>query len=261
MTALAALNAYPSMALDSALSKVRNPHPDIGAPRHFAPYVVSEAKRLLASAERAAEPATSRDWAEFLAPVAAVVANGPAKEGYVAACRAFEFAMPAMPRAVLTKDRQREAMRRFTFWPKPAEMSAWLDAEAAPIHRDIIALRQVAQAQVTPADPPKPVMSDEERTAFGDLMTARIAALKASAAEQERARKPVRPCHLSGEQLRVAREQAAAAWRTRGLPWEAYPTKPEEPPPDPLAHPDATLALAVAPAMREAAQREREAAE
>lgn len=258
MTALAALNAYPSMALDSAMSKVRNPHPDIGAPPHFPPYVVAEAKRLHAAAERAAEPATSRDWAEFLAPIAAVVANAPTKDGYVAACRAFEFAMPAMPRAVLSRDRQREAMRRFTFWPKPAELSVWLDAEAAPIWREIVVLRQVAQAKITPDEPPKPSMTDEERAAFEDLMTARIAAMKAAGIEQERARKPVKPCHLSGEQLRIAREQAAEAWRTRGLPWQAYPAKAEAPPPDPLAHPHATAALAVAPAMREHARRARE---
>ena len=247
MTALAALNAYPSMALDSAMSKVRNPHPDIGAPRHFPPYVVAEAKRLHAAAERAAEPATSRDWAEFLAPIAAVVANAPTKDGYVAACRAFEFAMPAMPRAVLSRDRQREAMRRFTFWPKPAELSVWLDAEAAPIWREIVVLRQVAQAKITPDEPPKPSMTDEEREptaeerASADAMVARIEALaREHDAANARPSRPLPDVTLSRPILDALRQSAGIAS------------------PDPTVRASVALAHAVAPAMREAARRERE---
>lgn len=199
-----------SQALTAVLAAVTNPHPDIGAPRSFPAHVHDEALARLSQLRDQAKPATAREWGAFLAPLMGIAANTPPREAIPAYCRALEFAMPSMPASVLTEDRSREALRRFTFWPKPAELAAWLEPEARAIHAEVSALRQIvakAPTQPKPSDPAP--MSVDQRDAWQARWMQMRAALQAGTREAEERLAPVRhnlrPGHLTGETLRQAR--------------------------------------------------------
>lgn len=138
----------PAMSpwLRDAMDRAMNPHPDVGADLAVAPEVRAEAARLVARFDAMLAPATLEDWHRFLKPLAYLPAAPSSREDMAKACGLMAFAMPELPAVLLTNARQSEALRRFTFWPKPAEMHEWLGPQARPLHAQRSAVVAVAQA-------------------------------------------------------------------------------------------------------------------
>lgn len=75
--------------------------------------------------------ATARDWAVFLRPLLASIANPPSREDFALRCEALAAALPDAAAEMLVSWRQEEAMRRFHFMPSVAEVADWLREELA----------------------------------------------------------------------------------------------------------------------------------
>lgn len=75
--------------------------------------------------------ATARDWAVFLRPLLASIANPPSREDFALRCEALAAALPDVAAEMLVSWRQEEAMRRFHFMPSVAEIAEWLHEELA----------------------------------------------------------------------------------------------------------------------------------
>jgi hypothetical protein len=68
-------------------------------------------------------PASVEDWLRFLRPIAAAVRNPPTQADAKAKAGALAFAL-SVPAQTLSERLQREACRRFTFWPSVEELTA-----------------------------------------------------------------------------------------------------------------------------------------
>lgn len=116
-----------SIRLQGAVHDALNPHPDVGSGiQSMPPAVRKEAEDAYDALRGYLFPADAEDWRKFLLPLVTMVANAPEKDAFERDCRALAFSMPDMPASLFTVDRQREAIRRFKFWPKPAELNDWL---------------------------------------------------------------------------------------------------------------------------------------
>lgn len=86
----------------------------------------------IAKRERAA---TAEEWSRFLKPLVMGVAQPPTEADFMARVSAIAFAMPDVPTSMLTEFRQREAVRRFRFFPTPNEIAEWLEPDLADRRR------------------------------------------------------------------------------------------------------------------------------
>lgn len=149
------------------------------------------------------QTATAEDWARFLRPLLAAVPNPPDADDFRKRISAIAFALPDVPRHMMTEWRQRDALRRFKFWPSAADLAEWL----APDLRDE---RETQHLRL-----PKPAAEPER----GPRTLAEIEAVRAKAREaravlmtdtapQQRA--PVKPHYLTPAQLLPELDRLAA---------------------------------------------------
>jgi len=155
-------------------------------------------------------PADLGHWATFFRPLLACVSNPPGEQEFRARVMAIAATVDA-PRSLLTSWRQKEAMRRFKFFPTPAEVWDWL----APDLREI---RQVASMRSLPAPEPEAPRARTMEEILAVRTKAREAVAELRAAADAKASRPVeiRPSYLSPAALlphyeRLAREGSAAA--------------------------------------------------
>ena len=155
-----------SPRLEDWLARASNPHPDAGL-GDVPDAVRIEAGALLPRLEASMATATAQDWEWWLKPLT-VLPNGPKSQADLfLAIGPIAFALHDLPAAVLTMDRQREALRRFTFWPKPAELHAMLSPEARPLQARQTAFRRLANA-APPAQRRAPTDAERQHVAAGN---------------------------------------------------------------------------------------------
>jgi hypothetical protein len=111
------------------------------------PAMRAEAEAVLAVLEQRLKPATLADWIGFLAPVATAVGNAPRGPELQVAIELVHSAHDEMPAVLLTPWRRREAMRRFLFWPRPAEIEDWLGPARDDLLREVEAIRAILRAR------------------------------------------------------------------------------------------------------------------
>jgi hypothetical protein len=168
MTALLrAETAHYSQALVQSLGV----HSDGVNPFHAIPeHVREEAARKLPALQRAVEPADAEAWRQFLQPLGIVVRNPPTPAALGTFAAACAMAMRDIPASLLTGDAQREACRRFAFWPSCADLDEWLRPLAAPMRADLAAMRRIAAALPPPPAPER--MTPKQIEAASATLTA-----------------------------------------------------------------------------------------
>lgn len=117
--------------------------------------VRDEARRKLPAMEAQLVPADARAWQAWLRPLVGAVRNPPQPEAlsvFAATCAA---ALSDIPASLLTGNAQREACRRFAFWPAVADLDEWLQPDATAARLEVRTLRRIASAEVKhiPAQP------------------------------------------------------------------------------------------------------------
>lgn len=125
-------------------------HPDCMLPRELPAARLEEARQALAAIEERCAPSTEKAWASFLAPLVLVCQNAPAEDVLAGVISTIALALSGVPGSMLTPRRQAEAVRRFHFWPTPAELNKWLMADAAQMFADRSALRKLAALRTAP---------------------------------------------------------------------------------------------------------------
>lgn len=156
MTALAPTTPRPSQALLEAIRQHHAGYTSALVPSH----VRDEAQRKLPAMQRALEPADASAWRAFLRPLVASVRNPPPPEAEAAFGATCAAVLRDIPACVLTADAQRDACRRFAFWPAVADLAEWLTPQAAPLRADLAAMRRIAVAPAPAAPAP---MTEEQR--------------------------------------------------------------------------------------------------
>lgn len=140
--------------------------------------VRDEARRKLPAIQAQLAPADARAWQAFLRPLVGAVRNPPAADAlsvFAATCAA---SLTDIPARLLTGDAQREACRRFAFWPAVADLAEWLEPDAAPLRLEARTLRRICDAPTDAA--PEPMPEAQREIVAADM--ARLAAeLRASA--------------------------------------------------------------------------------
>ncbi len=209
--ALAAPAPVPTISADlrSWGWRMMNPHPEAGA-GGVPPRIREEARAMLPKLEAAAAPASASQWLEWLKPLTFLQAAPKDREGIAAAAALCAFALNDLPAALLTADAQREALRRFTFWPKPAELHSMFAGDAKALWLDRCALQRITSAAVLPPPTPRPERSKAER----QHAAAAVATLKAEVAARADSVTPAAPRsvrQLTSSEIEAALEQAIAA--------------------------------------------------
>ena len=136
-----------SPALDHALEQVRNPHPDIGAPKQFAALVKHQAGHAADELEAQCKPvpaSTVRDWCR---PIGAAVRNPPTNEDFAAWAAALMIVCGDLAVGVFTVDTQREALRAFQIFPAVADVSQLLGPKSHTLRARRDALRRIAESE------------------------------------------------------------------------------------------------------------------
>lgn len=175
-----AVPARPQLSrwLADAVRDASNPHPDVGPQLHALPdQVREEARGALARLDAHMRAATADEWARFLKPLVASTGANLSREEFAAKVGAIAFALPDTPAALLTIERQREAVRRFAWFPKPPEIAELLKADHVALRRERNALQAIAGSSSEP--PPEPI-SEEQRAAMAQRLQALAADLRAS---------------------------------------------------------------------------------
>jgi hypothetical protein len=216
MTAIAPTTTRPSRALLEAMRQHQ-----AGYTTPAAQHVRDEAARNLPAMQRALGPADASAWRQFLRPLVASVRNPPPPEAEAAFGATCAAVLRDIPACVLTAEAQRDACRRFAFWPAVADLDEWLRPYVAPLRADLAAMRRIAAEPAATA--PKP-MSDEER----ERASAQLQQLAAELRRQDQQGRPkprgtpMRPADLAAayraDAERVAeqgRADLAAAFRAR----------------------------------------------
>lgn len=141
-------------------------------------------------------------WEEFLAPVAAAVRNPPIERDFIARIGVCKVALTDIPLSMLTPQLQREAVRKFEFWPSVAEIGTWLGgmAMAARAERSAIAY-----------DAPQPPRERTEEERAHAAAAARSFAADMQALNRPRAAAPAATRPVSDEHLLAAYEAEAAS--------------------------------------------------
>ena len=158
----------------------------------------------IAKRERAA---TAEEWSWFLKPLVMGVAQPPGESDFKARVSAVAFAMPDVPASMLTEFRQREAVRRFRFFPTPNEIAEWLAPDLAD-RRRTLAVRAAADfsAPRIAADQPAP-RTEADRAAARDKVAMIRAAITRDLTRSEI--KPVPRAPVDNETLIEAYERMA----------------------------------------------------
>jgi hypothetical protein len=121
---------------------------DLGPKPTVPASVRDEARRKLPGIDAQLKAADARAWHAFLRPLVNAVRNPPTADAvsvFAATCAAT---LQDIPAAVLTANAQREACRKFAFWPAIADLNEWLSPEAVPMRRDARALARIAKADI-----------------------------------------------------------------------------------------------------------------
>jgi hypothetical protein len=158
---------------------------------------------IIAGTEPKAGP---REWAVFLKPLVASVRNPPSADEFRAKISAIAFALPDVPARFLAAEwRQRDAMRRFAFWPAAADLAEWLAPDLAAA-RDTRG-RTAEAAAISP--PTRPDARTAEEIA---AVKAKVAALKTDMATgtPDRPKLDVCAAYLTGPQLLASLEREIA---------------------------------------------------
>lgn len=157
----------PSRWLTEQLRDARNPHADIGyRPVSLRPGLAEEAKRHIAVLDRVLLVAMAPDWERWLKPLA-VLPNAPAGgDKFRLEVSAIAFANNDVPAALLTVERQRDALRRFGFWPTPKDVAELFRPFVREVQHERVALQRIATAGDR-LSPPPPSESERERIRSG----------------------------------------------------------------------------------------------
>lgn len=158
---------------------------------------------IIAGTEPKAGP---REWAVFLKPLVASVRNPPSADEFRAKISAIAFALPDVPARFLAAEwRQRDAMRRFAFWPAAADLAEWLAPDLAAA-RDTRG-RTAEVAAIAASNRPEARTAEEVAA-----VKAKVATLKADLATgtPDRPRLDVRPAYLNSAQLLTSLEREIA---------------------------------------------------
>jgi hypothetical protein len=137
------------------------------------------------------------------------------RAAYEGRCQAIAFALPDVPADLLTEWRQREACRRFKFFPTPAEIADWLAPDLAA-RRETAERRQMLAA---PPPQPRPERTPEEIAAA----RAKVQEFRAGLAETKREARsdqarPLSEGHLLAQyEALAAKGNAVAAFRAKAL--------------------------------------------
>lgn len=195
----------PSRWLADELRDARNPHADIGyRPASLRPGLADEAKRHMAVLDRVLQAATAADWDRWLVPLA-VLPNAPSRgEQFSLQVSAIAFALNDVPAAILTAERQRDALRRFQYWPTPKELGALLLPFAREVQHERVALQRIAAAGDRLSPPPA---SEDERERIATGLSDLVAELTARG--HETAARDSRP---SGKASRLSEGQLLAEY-------------------------------------------------
>lgn len=156
----------PSRWLADELRDARNPHADVGyRPASIRPGLAEEAKRHIVVLDRVLLIATAPDWERWLKPLA-VLPNAPGgSDKFRLEVSAIAFANSDVPAAVLTVERQRDALRRFGFWPTPKDIGDLFRPFVREVQQERVALQRIVTAAEKTS---RPQISDEERARVGN---------------------------------------------------------------------------------------------
>lgn len=142
-------------------------------------------------------------WDEFLAPVAAAVRNPPVQSDFLARVGVCNVALTDIPPSMLTPQLQREAVRKFDWWPSVSELGSWLGGMAMQARAEG---RAIAHEE---APPPRYRTEVElaEVKAVARAFAADMQALNSPRAAASAIARPVPDAHL----LAAYEAQAAAS--------------------------------------------------
>jgi hypothetical protein len=114
-------------------------------------HVIEEAKTLLAECERRRAPAGRDAVVTWLKPLVAAVSNPPTEKDFIARAAVIAEVCADLPIAVFNVETQRDAIKRWKFWPSAAEVHFELEFAAfgyvGPIRRlrDVVSLRPMSE--------------------------------------------------------------------------------------------------------------------
>lgn len=158
------------------------------------------------------EYATASEWVRFLRPLVTAVRNPPTESDLRGRCIALSYAARVKPEW-MTEAYQREACRKFDFWPSVAEVEGlWRDHK-----RDMTKSRDADALPALPGPTHQPPTA-EERAAILAKAAAAVADIRAAASQanprgtrQVEAR-PIHPTALLAQYEALAADgnQAAA---------------------------------------------------
>lgn len=170
--------------------------PPLVMPEGVAVVVAREARSLLPTMRRRAQPATAAAWDDFLRPLVAATRNPPTHEDFLAFVAAAAVALDGIPARLLTDQRRAAAVRRFDFWPSVADLANWLEPEAREERAALLAMQRLASTKPEVAVAPEP-RTPEVVAAVADKMRALRAELHARDEAARPVRERVPPRHLT----------------------------------------------------------------
>lgn len=170
------------------------------------------ARAAAATIERLLAPASAAQIKAWFAPIAAGVRLPPGQDidraAFVAA-----VAMLNLPASVFTVEAQREALRRWRFWPSTSEVEELLGPTVARLRDRRAALLRLADRREAPSAAPAESLTRDARQAVVARFRQRwVEEVAPVMQEQTRAaRPPARPAHLSEGALLDQYRRIAAA--------------------------------------------------
>lgn len=171
---------------------------------------ISEARAKLAEATALCRPGDPRVIAAWCERLRVLPKSPDNREASQIAAMAVVTACGELPAGVWTAETLTEGLRRWKWWPAPAEIFALLEPIGAPFIRTRDALHRIAQeAARTPAASDAP--PDKSEAAQGHVRAvvgAFVADRSFMAPKNTPAAHAVRPAYLSREALRIAYQQA-----------------------------------------------------
>lgn len=220
MTALVSL---PAIAIEPTVSEplawaiddaIQPPHPDAGEPPvHLRPELRPEAERAHDWLTSLCLPVDAQRLDAWLVPFIAACGGAMPREDYRARFAVIAAAVHSLPRGCFTAETQRDGLRKFRFFPTPAEICELVE----PTRKRLLARRNaLAKLLRIPPEEPHPVVREMLTEMQRDSILAEFrpkfeAAMAEARASDPEAPSPPKPRHLSDGTLLAEYERLAKA--------------------------------------------------
>jgi len=167
---------------------------------------VSEARAKLAEATALCRPADPKIIAAWCERLRALPKSPDDQSGTQKATMAIIFACGELPAAVWTTEALAEGLRRWKWWPSPAEVYALLEPIGTPFIRTRDTLRRIAQeaARTPPVPDALPDKSEAAQEHVRAVVGAFVAERKELASKAEGKPQTITPAYLSRAALDIA---------------------------------------------------------